>query len=162
MAYSKTYRQRIIDDYLNETGENLFQPGEFIDWLSQRPEHEAYQLFFGKGDEHAAREHRIGMARSMANGLRITVRTEDTQSSVVRFTMREFPMFVSPVDGRRSGGGYQAFDPQDAAALEEILRQGRTALRSWLQRYSGAFDQAGVDLSGLKEIAVEDRVVKLA
>jgi len=159
MAFTKADRQRIIDEFLNQTGENLFQPDAFIDWLAERPEHEAYAAFFAQGDEAAAREHRVNMARKMASGLRIIAKVEDTKASVVSITVREYPAFVSPVASRRAGGGYQPFDPADEAALAELLRQGRVALRSWLQRYGGAFAQAGVDLSALNEIAVEDRVV---
>src|SRR5690554_3353097 len=43
MAFAKKDRQRIIDGYLAATGRNLFVASEFIDWLGEHPEHEAYE-----------------------------------------------------------------------------------------------------------------------
>ena len=157
MAFTSKDRQRIIDGYLAASGRNMFIPGEFIDWLAGQPEHEAYPWFFAMDDASAAREHRIAMARRMASGLRITARVEETKSSVVQIAVREYPAYVSPVESRKSGGGYVSFDPADKGDMAELRRQGITALRSWLNRYRGAFE--GVDLSMIEEIAAsEDRV----
>lgn len=159
MAFTKADRQKIIDGYLSLSGRNMFVPGEFVDWLAVHPDHEAYEWFFSKTDAEAAREFRIGMARQMANGLRITaeVSTAPAKGNVVSVSVREFPAYVSPVSSRHSGGGYQPFDPKDAAAMAELRRQGATAMRSWLNRYGGAF--AGQDLRALEKIAAEsDRV----
>lgn len=156
MAFTSKDRQRIIDNYLNESGENIFQPGAFIDWLGERPDHEAYEWFFGQDDATAAREYRISMARRMASGLRITAQVEEKKSSVVSIAVREYPAFVSPVASRKQGGGYEPFDPKDAEAMAELRRQGVVALQSWLKRYAGAF--ADVDLSVIEEIAADGRV----
>lgn len=155
--FTKKDRQRIIDDYLARSGANMFVPAEFIDWLSGQSEHEAYPWFFGKTDAQAAREHRIAMARQMASGLRITAKVSvaPQEGARVCVAVREFPAFVSPVAGRASGGGYEPFDPCDDAAIRELRRQGEVALRSWLNRYSGAF--AGTDLSAIEEIAAPGR-----
>ena len=155
--FTKADRQRIIDDYLTQSGRNLFVAPDFIDWLAERPDHEAYEWFFAKDDEEAAREYRIGLARQMASGLRITVEVSDTsQSNVVSVVMREFPAYVSPVAQRQHGGGYQRFDPQDPAAMAELRSQGQTALRSWIARYGGAFTDQ--ELEAIEEIAASDRV----
>ena len=157
--FTKADRQRIIDSYLSETGRNMFVPGEFIDWLADNEDHEAYEWFFAKDDASAAREYRIGLARQMASGLRIVVEvsTAPAAGSVVQITVREFPAFVSPVASRKSGGGYEPFDPNDPAAMAEFRRQGAVALGSWLARYGGAF--ADMDLTIIKEIASQaDRV----
>lgn len=156
MAFTSKDRQRIIDGYLAQSGRNLFIPGEFIDWLSGQPDHEAYEWFFGMDDAAAAREHRIAMARRMASGLRITAKIEEQQSSVVQIAVREYPAFVSPVATRKSGGGYEPFDPQDDAARAELRRQGQVALQSWLNRYAGVF--ADVDLTVIEQIAADGRV----
>ena len=157
MAFTSKDRQRIIDNYLNESGENIFQPGAFIDWLGERPDHEAYEWFYGQDDATAAREHRIAMARRMASGLRITVEAKQAKSSVVSIAVREYPAYVSPVASRKSGGGYEPFDPKDKAAMAELRRQGQVALQSWLNRYAGAF--ADVDLTVIEQIAADGRVV---
>lgn len=157
MAFTRQDRQRIIDGYLQETGENMFVASDFIDWLADQPEHEAYPWFFGKDDATAAREYRIGLARQMASGLRIVAEVSTTKAQVVQIAVREFPAFVSPVASRKAGGGYEPFDPKDAAAMAELRRQGAVALRSWLARYRGAFE--GVNLTTIEEIAAQaDRV----
>ena len=158
MASFWNRRQAIIDGYLSESGRNLFVPAEFIDWLSGRPDHEAYEWFFGQTDAEAAREYRVAMARRMANGLRITAEVSTPgKGQVVSVSLREFPAFVSPVASRRAGGGYEPFDPKDAGSLAELRRQGAVAMRSWLNRYGGAF--AAQDLRALEKIAAEaDRV----
>lgn len=156
MAFKAKDRQRIIDGYLASSGRNMFVPSEFIDWLAGQPDHEAYDLFYGMDDAEAARQHRIALARRMASGLRIVARHEHTEANVVAVTTREYPAYVSPIGGRRSGGGYEPFDPADAAQVAELRRQGATALRGWLSRYRGAFEAAGVDLSAIEEIAASE------
>jgi len=151
--FKKRDRQRIIDGYLSETGRNMFIPGEFIDWLADKPDHEAYDLFYGLDDAAAARQYRIDLARRMASGLRIVSQVQDaTQSQVVQITTREYPAYVSPVGGRKDGGGYQPFDPADPAAMTELQSQAAQALRSWLARYRGAAEAAGADVAPIEEI----------
>ena len=154
MAFTSKDRQRIIDGYLSQSGRNMFVPSEFIDWLADEPEHEAYEWFFATDDATAAREHRIAMARRMANGLRITAKIQEATASVVQIAVREYPAFVSPVASRKSGGGYAPFDPQDGAAMKELRRQGAVALQSWLNRYRGAFGD--VDLTVIEKIAASE------
>lgn len=148
-------RQAIIDGYLAATGRNMFIPSEFIDWLAGQPDHEAYEWFYGMDDAAAAREYRIQMARSMANGLRITAKVQETAlaAAPVKVAVREFPALVSPMAGRKDGGGYQPFNPDDPEMVAELRRQGAQALRSWLARYRGVADQIGVDVAPLDEIA---------
>lgn len=148
-------RQRIIDEYLAKSGNNLFQPAEFVDWLCGQPEHEAYQWFYGTDDATAAREHRIQMARQMANGLRIRalVSKAPAKAAQINVAVREFPAMISPVSGRKEGGGYQPFDPGDTQLANELRRQGAQALRSWLSRYRGVAEQAGIEVDAIEEIA---------
>jgi len=156
MAFKTQDRQRIIDGYLSLTGRNMFIPGEFVDWLAGQPKHEAYEWFFGMGDDEAARQHRIGMARRMASGLRIASRSQETKATVVSITTRDYPAFVSPIAGRKSGGGYEPVNPDDEQQIAELRRQGASALRGWLARYRGAFEHVGIDLSGIEEVASYD------
>jgi hypothetical protein len=158
MSFKAKDRQRIIDGYLAESGRNMFVPGEFVDWLADRPDHEMYEAFYSKSDAEAAREYRIGMARRMASGLRIVATTSETRANVVAVTTREYPAYVSPIAGRRSGGGYEPVNGDDAAQLAEIRRQGAAALRGWLARYRGAFEADGVDVSAIEEVAASQDV----
>jgi hypothetical protein len=165
-SFSKKERQRIIDEYLAATGRNMFVPGEFIDWLGDNPDHEAYEWFYGMDDETAAREYRIALARRMASGLRImsTVSTVPDSAQVVQFSTREYPAYVSPLSGRKSGGGYTPFNPDDPELMAELQCQGAQALLSWLSRYRGAAQAAGVDVSAIEEIAttLQGRVAQSA
>lgn len=147
-------RQRIIDEYLASTRRNMFVAGEFIDWLGRNPGHEAYEWFFSKSDTEAAREYRIGLARQMASGLRITLKVSDTPKSSVSVKVREFPALVSPISGRKSGGGYQSFDPSDAVLVAELRRQAVQSLTAWLNRYRGVMEAGGTDLSQIEALAV--------
>ena len=131
-------KQRIIDDYLQNTGANMFVPADFVDWLATQPEHEAYHAFYGMDDAEAARQHRIQMARQMASGLRIVAKTENVDSSVVAIKVTEYPAYISPVSKRRDGGWYEPFDPTDANAQAELRRQGGTSLAGWLERFRGS------------------------
>ena len=164
-GFPKKARQKIIDDYLADTSRNLFIAGEFIDWLEQNPDHEAFQWFFGKDDATLARERRIDMAREMASGLRIVVKTEVTgKKSIVQITTKEYPAYVSPVSSRKAGGGYYRFDPNDVSHIDELTRQGAMALRSWLERYRGVAEAGGFDVSAIEKIAVlmEGRIAEAA
>ena len=135
--FNKQTRQRIIDEYLAATGENAFVPSHFIDWLSGQPEHEAYPAFFSIEDVEAARAYRIDMARRFVSGLRITV-SESTvtgKDRKVSVRMIEAPRYISPVAGRRDGGGYQPYDSTNPEAVSELRRQSATALHVWYRRY---------------------------
>lgn len=155
-------RQEIIDEYIADTGETIVSPAAFIDWLRPRKNHPAHAFFFAKSDEDAAMEYRLIRFRQFASGLRITVSVaySDPVTSIVTVTAREFPALVSPVAGRKAGGGYLAFDPNDAAAVAELRRQGAVALRAWLARYRGVMELTGVEVAQIEEIAaqIEGRV----
>lgn len=157
MTFKKQDRQRIIDGYLAQTGRNMFVAPEFIDWLSGQPSHEAYELFFSQDDAAAARQHRIDLARRMASGLRIVAQVSHApdKGQVVHITTREYPAYISPIGGRKSGGGYEPFDPEDVAAMAELQAQGAQSLRAWLARYRGAAEGAGVDVDAIEEIVAK-------
>ena len=157
--FKQADRQRIIDEYLAQSGRNSFDPHEFIDWLADQEEHEAYPWFYGTDDATAAREYRVAMARQFANGLRIVARVSQApgESSTVRVIEREYPAYISPVAGRKQGGGYFPFDAEDPAMMAELRRQGITALESWLRRYRGAFEAEGVDLKPMDRLIAKHK-----
>jgi len=161
MAFKQKNRQRIIDGYLAETGRNIFLPREFVEWLADKPDHEAYPIIFAKSDGEAAMEYRVDLARRIAAGLRVTVTHSEVVNRVVHVTTREYPAFVSPVAHRRGGGGYQPFD-ETGNHTAELRAQGRVALRGWLERYRGAFEADGVDLSGIEALATEPGALEAA
>jgi hypothetical protein len=92
--------------------------------------------------------------RHWISGLRIAVRTTDAGlSSVAGVVMRELPAMVSPAAGRSAGGGYAPVDPSDPGMVAELRRQAAGALDSWLGRFAGVAELAGVDTTPIREIA---------
>jgi hypothetical protein len=47
-AFNRTYRQKIVDEYMNDTGANSFVPAAFLEWLKPQTDHRVYSVFFGK------------------------------------------------------------------------------------------------------------------
>lgn len=157
-GFPKKERQRIIDEYLQATGHNMFVPAAFVDWLRDQPRHEAYEWFYGMDDTEAARQYRIDLARRMASGLRIVVSDEVVGTSTV--TVREYPAYLSPVSTRKSGGGYAPFDPRSEVDQLELRRQAAVQLAAWLNRYRGCAENIGLDMSGVEGIVQSLRGVE--
>ena len=149
--FAKKTKQRIIDDYLQTTGLNIFKPDEFVDWLATQPEHELYDAFYGMDDSVAARNWRIDKARQMASGLRIVVEQTHIEQSDKVLTI-EYPAYISPISTRKSGGGYEPFDPDDEDAQYELRKQAGVTLAAWLNRYRGSAENIGLDLTSVEYI----------
>lgn len=150
-------RQRIIDEYLNESGANYLQPHEFLQWLSVRPRHPAHGIFFGISDTDAAMAYRISLVRKWVSGLRIVVADRVSplsQSVTVTVTEQEvtLPAMFSPVGDRRFGGGYHKTDPDNSDNLQELCRQAATDFARLEERWGGLARLQGIDLSAINEI----------
>ena len=150
--FSKKTKQRIIDDYLQATGANMYVPSEFVSWLSGQQDHECYSAFYGVSDDVLADKYRIDLARRLASGLRIVVKNEDVESSVLSFRIAEYPAYISPIANRRNGGGYERFDPYDDVAQSELRKQAGISLASWLERFRGCSEHVGLDMTPLEDI----------
>jgi len=159
MAFTKDTRQRIINEYLNDTGRNMYIPADFVEYIQERPEHEAYAFIFGKTDKEAAHQYRVDLARDFARGLRIKVEVQETKSKVSSVKVREYPSFISPVENRREGGGYQAFDPNSPEMRAELMRQGITSLTAWIERFGDTFETEGIQIGGIRKVEMEARRV---
>lgn len=147
--FDRTYRQRIIDEYLNETKRNNFVPVEFLEWLRPQEDHRVWSVFFGKSDEDAAHQYRLALARQFVAGLRIVVNTTTSDGSVAV----KVPAFISPVADRKSGGGYVSVDVRARDTTTELCRQAAADLYRWLDRWEGTASIVGVDISEAKKIA---------
>lgn len=155
MTFLKQDRQRIIDDYLTQSGANMYVPAAFVAWLENKPDHEAYEWFFGRGDAELAHERRIQMAREMQRGLRIQIVSNETRSKFSgKVEVRDYPAFVSPSANRTKGGGYVGFDPDSEEHRRELVLQGFTALSSWLERYGGVFADAQISTAGIQRVVI--------
>lgn len=145
----RQWKQKVIDGYLAASGKNQFIPSEFLGWLQDKPEHECHSIFFGMSDEEAAAAYREELVRKWVSGLRVIVRTEQASvRQVGTVEVREFtlPLYHSPTEGRRHGGGYVSTDPNDPLHLAEIARQGAVALAAWMERYSGVAKIIGISV----------------
>lgn len=153
MRLTRTRKQAIIEGYFDAVGTQIFVASEFIDWLSEKPEHEAYPWFFGQSDEVEARNSRIAMARSFVSGLRITVKSDAPTEGgkTVKVVEKTYPAFISPIEGRRGGGGHIRFVPEDPKSVESLRAEGAANLVSWLERFGDVFDES--ELSGIKRIS---------
>lgn len=129
-AFNRTYRQQIVDEYMNDTGANSFIPAAFLEWLKPQTDHRVYSVFFGKDDEEAAWQYRLHLARNFVAGLRITIAVSETETVKV-------PAFISPVSERKSGGGYFTVDWSDGNRSGELYRQAAADLERWVKRYEG-------------------------
>ncbi len=126
MYFSKKTKQRIIDDYLNETGRNRFIPEEFINWLQHKPDHEMYDAFFGMDDSEAAHKWRVHQATLMVTGMRInqTVNVEPAKSTTleVKVITRISSLHITGCR-QENGGGFDAMNPEDEEHQAELRRQ---------------------------------------
>ena len=145
-------RQRVVDEYLNDSGNNHFQPREFLAWLKERPGHSLYDVFYGKSDERLATIMREAMVRHWISGCRLTVNYTDPTSTSVNVVVTEQPAYISAVAGRKAGGGYTRNDPSDPEAQAELARQAASALDSWLRRFRGIAITSGIDTTAIDTI----------
>lgn len=148
-SFDRTYRQKIIDEYLNATGSNHFVPAEFLEWLQPQEDHRVWSVFFGKDDEEAAHQYRLSLARQFVAGLRIVVQTQNETGPV----SVKVPAFISPVSERKAGGGYVSVDVRERDTAQELCRQAAADLDRWIRRWSGTASMVGVDISKANEIA---------
>ena len=154
--FSKARRQEIVDGYLNDSGRNRFVPGDFLEWLRERPDHEAHSLFFGIDDVDAAQAYRRRLVRRWVSGLRVTVTVTPAVRRVVgKVTVRkaDIPLMFSPGADRKGGGGYLSADMTDPTHFAELRRQAAKALAAWIERHGGVAELAGLDVGPVRELA---------
>lgn len=148
-AFGRTYRQKIIDEYLNATRRNAFVPAEFLHWLEPQKAHRVWLVFFGKDEAAAAHQYRLMLARQFVAGLRIVVQSQSGGEPV----SVKVPAFISPVSERRTGGGYVGVDVSDRDTTAELCRQAAADMERWINRWSGAAALIGVDITEANRIA---------
>lgn len=153
---SRKQKEQTINDFLNATKANTFDPRAFVLWVEGQPEHPAYKLLFSKDDKDAAMEYRIALARRMASGLRIRVRVEEIPQTTVRLhsTAQEVvqaPMLISVRSERtEKGGAYVHNDLSNPTLLIENFGQAADDLIAWLARWGDVAKLAGVDVDSVE------------
>ena len=153
--FKKHERQKIIDNYLNETGKNQYVPAEFCAYLKDKPDHPAYSYIYGSDNDEAANKWRVYLATQFVSGLKLVVSEQvitGAESSFVVET-KEYPSLISPVKHRKSGGGYHHYDPSSLEDQEELRIQAARSLTAWINKYRSVVQDEGIDLTEMEEIA---------
>ncbi len=141
--FSKVIRQQIVEEFARRHN-GTFNPTLFVQEVRNRGEdHPAFSWFEWDRDT-AAIKWQIEQAREFARDLRVTFKVEEVgRSGPVKVRESVMPLVLSPMAGRRDGGGYYLADPEDPAHMEEHCRQAAAALRAWLNRYQSALLHVG-------------------
>ena len=153
MGLSKIERQRIVKEFaLRHNG--TFNPTLFLEEVRRTGErHPAYNWFEWDAGK-AALSYQVEQARSFARDLRVTFTVTEISSGKRRVKVREtaMPLVLSPIEGRKDGGGYVLVDPKNESHLDEHCRQAALTLRGWLSRYSEAVRHVGGNVSQLESL----------
>lgn len=151
-SFTKAVRERIVKEFaVRHNGQ--FNPQLFLDEVKAKgEEHPAYE-WFEWSDDTAAKAYRIEQARSFARDLRVSFRVEEvTAPHQVRVRETPIPMFLSPMQGRKNGGGYVLTDVNDAEHIAEHCRQAAKTLEQWRDRYAAALGRAGIGTGDVDKI----------
>lgn len=116
--------------------------------------------WFEWSDEKAASDHRLWQARAFAKDLRIRFEVQDVSGGKSITVTTEAPLVMSPASGRKDGGGYVSFNPDDPAHQAELCQQAAVALRSWLKRYQAALIHCGYGPKVVEQMAISLEAVK--
>lgn len=150
--FTKDARQEIVREFaIRHNGR--YDPALFLDEVrTAGKSHPAYGWFEWNRDK-AALAYQIEQAREFARDLRVTFTVEEIgRKGAVTVKTRPMPMVLSPMDGRRDGGGYVLVDPDRAEHIGEHCRQAAITLRGWEKRYAAALLHARVGADGVTSI----------
>ena len=119
-------------------------------------------MFVFEDDAKMALKQRIQIARQFATGCKITIKYKPVQSqsidadsaiSIPEPKVLKFPTYISPIDNRAQGGGYQKFDLDNPDTVAELCRQACRELRAWVKRHEGICVIKDIEIENLKEVA---------
>lgn len=140
--FSKALRERIVREFTARHN-GRFDPAVFVEEVREAgPTHEAH-AWFQWDDEAAAEQYRIEQARSFIQGVQITFTVENVVRGKVAVREQMVPLALSPLSGRREGGGYVVSDPKNPDYMSEFCLQAARDLAAWLRRYRAALEYAG-------------------
>ena len=140
--FTKALRERIVRDFTARHN-GRFDPAVFVEEVGAAgPSHEAFE-WFEWDDADAAMAHRIEQARSFVQGINITFSVESVARGKVTVRESAMPLALSPMSGRRDGGGYVINDPANPDHMAEFCGQAARDLEAWLNRYRAAVLFAG-------------------
>ena len=146
---AKADRRSIIQDFMARHG-GRYDPRAFVEEVRRSNGQHPAWTWFNWDDARAAEDHRIYQARVFAQDIVVKFSVEQIRRGTVVVVSVEAPAFVSPLDARRSGGGYWSLDPSDPAQMAGFCAEAATSLQAWLRRYSGAVAYAGGSVVALQ------------
>ena len=157
LRYTKKDKQNVVNEYLNQTGRNIFVPSEFHNWLQDNPNHKLYDYIFSASEKEMAYKYRLNLIRQFASGLRLTIKISEMPmpSKIENLKVVNVPSLISPINNRANGGGYISVDVQDSDTMSELALQAHQALKSWKGRYAGTCALSGIDISEIDSILEE-------
>lgn len=154
--FTRALRQQIVQDLAEQNG-GWFDPASFLAAVRKAgAKHPAFE-WFEWDDGYAANEFRLDQARDFARGLTIRFEVRTVHRGGFRIIEQSAPLVLSPIAGRRDGGGYFITDPNDPAHMEELRRQAAQSLRWFLSRYSAVLSYAGISTAAFEraQLALE-------
>lgn len=148
--FTKALRQQLVKDFA-ERNDGWFDPAAFLAEARDGGEsHPAYE-WFEWDDDKAANEYRLDQARDFARGLVVKFEVRAIHRGSFRVVEQSAPLAMSPMTGRRGGGGYYITDPNDPTHMLELRRQAAQSLRWFLSRYEAALTDAGVSTAAFEK-----------
>ena len=150
-TFTKALRQKIVTEFATRHN-GTYNPSLFVEEVRRTgSSHPAY-AWFEWDQNKAALAHQVEQARDFARDLRVTFTVQVVNGGKRSVKVREtaMPLVLSPMDGRRSGGGYLLVNPDDPAYMAEHAGQAAQALRSWWSRYESAAEHVGINASDVE------------
>lgn len=142
MKFTRAARQKIVQEFAEENG-GWFDPALFLATIEEEGETHPAWGWFEWDDDKAALEFRLDQARDFARGLVVRFEVQEIRRGKFRVTERSVPLLLSPLDKRRTGGGYYITDPDDPAHIRELKRQAAQSLRWFISRYEAVLGHVG-------------------
>lgn len=151
MRIAKELRQQIVTEFAERNG-GVYDPAAFLAEVSSvGSDHPAWK-WFQWDNELAAQEHRLWQAREFVQGLRVKFEVRVLERGAIKVVTKEVPLVISPISGRRNGGGYVLTDPDDPVHMMELCRQAAHHLHQFVERYQSVLAFAHVPIEGLEQI----------
>ncbi len=151
-SFTKAKRQKIVEEFARRHNGN-YNPALFLEEVKTTGEsHPAFGWFEWDADK-AASAYQLEQARDFARDLRVSFKIEEIVGpNQVRIREHPIPMVISPMEGRRHGGGYRLTDPDDPEHIAEHCLQAARTLQQWRDRYSAALAHAGIKVSDVNTV----------
>lgn len=136
--FTKALREQIVREFTARHN-GQYNPALFLEGVGAKGvDHPAYE-WFEWNDDRAAEQYRVEQARAFARDIRVAFTVEEIgRNKAVTIREVEAPLMISPLTGRRHGGGYVVLDPARPEDMAELCRQAACDLEAWLSRHQAA------------------------